>query len=65
MEQKVKENIMQIFLVTLTIDNGCRLEKWRITIPEENRESAIKKQKKYIMKIMQVMKILLLIQKQS
>ena len=34
---------MQIFLVTLTIDNGCRLEKWRITIPEENRESAIKK----------------------
>ena len=34
---------MQIFLVTLTIDNGYRLEKWRITIPEENRESAIKK----------------------
>lgn len=34
---------MQIFLVTLTIDNGCRFEKWRITIPEENRESAIKK----------------------
>lgn len=34
---------MQIFLVTLTIDNGCRFEKWRITIPEENGESAIKK----------------------
>lgn len=34
---------MQIFLVTLTIDNGCRFEKWRITIPEENEESAIKK----------------------
>ena len=34
---------MQIFLVTLTIDNGCRFEKWRITIPEKNEESAIKK----------------------
>lgn len=34
---------MQIFLITLTIDNGCRFEKWRITIPEENGESAIKK----------------------
>lgn len=34
---------MQIFLITLTIDNGCRFEKWRITIPEKNEESAIKK----------------------
>ena len=34
---------MQIFLVTLMIDNGCRFEKWRITIPEKNGESAIKK----------------------
>ena len=34
---------MQIFLVTLMIDNGCRFEKWRITIPEKNEESAIKK----------------------
>ena len=34
---------MQIFFITLTIDNGCRFEKWRITIPEENGESAIKK----------------------
>ena len=34
---------MQIFLITLTIDNGCRFEKWRNTIPEENGESEIKK----------------------
>lgn len=34
---------MQIFLITLTIDNGCRFEKWRITIPEENKELAIEK----------------------
>lgn len=34
---------MQIFLVTLTIDNDCRFEKWRITIPEKNGESAIEK----------------------
>lgn len=34
---------MQIFLVTLTIDNGCRFEKWRITIPEKDKCLAIKK----------------------
>ena len=34
---------MQIFLVTLMIDNGRKIEKWRITIPEKNEESAIKK----------------------
>ncbi len=32
-----------LYLVTLTIDNGCRLEKWRIIIPEENEELAIDK----------------------
>ena len=57
--------MLTLYLVTLTIDNGCRFEKWRITIPEKNGESAIKKQKKYIMKIMQVMKILSLFQKRS
>lgn len=34
---------MQIFLITLTIDNGCRFEKWRITIPEKDRCLAIEK----------------------
>lgn len=32
---------MQIFLVTLTIDNGCRKEKWRVIIPEKTQRSAI------------------------
>lgn len=34
---------MQIFLITLTIDNGCRFEKWRIIIPEKDRCLAIEK----------------------
>lgn len=34
---------MQIFLVTLIIDNGCRFEKWRITIPEKDGCLAIEK----------------------
>lgn len=34
---------MQIFLITLTVDNGCRFEKWRITIPEKDRRLAIEK----------------------
>lgn len=34
---------MQIFLITLTIDNGCRFEKWRITIPEKDSRLAIEK----------------------
>lgn len=32
---------MQLFLVTLTIDNGCRKEKWRVIIPEKTQRSAI------------------------
>lgn len=36
---------MQIFLVTLTINNGCRFEKWRIIIPETDRSLAIEKAK--------------------
>lgn len=35
--------MLTLYLVTLTIDNGCRFEKWRITIPEENKELAIEK----------------------
>lgn len=37
---------MQIFLVTLMIDNGCRKEKWRVIIPEEDIASAIEKAEK-------------------
>ena len=33
--------MLALYLVTLTIDNGCRLEKWRIIIPKENEELAI------------------------
>lgn len=32
---------MQIFLVTLTIDNGCRKEKWRVIIPEKTGQLAL------------------------
>ncbi len=35
--------MLPVYFVTLTIDNGCRFEKWRIAIPEENGELAIKK----------------------
>lgn len=35
--------MLALYLVTLTIDNGCRLEKWRMTIPEKNEELAIDK----------------------
>lgn len=32
---------MQIFLVTLIIDNGCRKEKWKIIIPEKTEKLAL------------------------
>lgn len=35
--------MLSIYFITLTIDNGCRFEKWRITIPERTEESAIEK----------------------
>ncbi len=35
--------MLALYLITLTIDNGCCFEKWRIIIPEENGKLAIDK----------------------
>ena len=33
--------MLTLYLVTLTIDNGCRKEKWKIIIPEKTEKLAL------------------------